>query len=109
VLPSLRFFSEETGMRGRLFFLRHEDGRRVCPLHVVPDAALATSNEILLRNLLRCHPGHARRYAELKRSLAASFPEDGLAYTRGKTDLIQEFVNEAREAAGLAPVPVWED
>jgi hypothetical protein len=30
-------------------------------------------------------------------------------YTRGKTDLIQLFVDEAREAAGLAPLPVWED
>ena len=108
-LPSLRFFPEETGMRGRLFFLRCEEERRVCHLHVVPAATLATRNEILLRDLLRCHPHHAERYAELKRALAASFADDGLAYTRGKTDLIQQFVDEAREAVGLAPVPVWED
>jgi GrpB-like predicted nucleotidyltransferase (UPF0157 family) len=108
-LPALRFFPQENGMSGRLFFLRHENGRRACHLHVVPDATLATRNEILLRDLLRSNPQHAERYAGLKRSLAASFADDGLAYTRGKTDLIQRFVDEARAAAGLSPVPVWED
>jgi GrpB-like predicted nucleotidyltransferase (UPF0157 family) len=108
-LPSLQYFPEETGMRGRLFFLRYENGRRVCHFHVVPAATLATRNEILLRDLLRSHPHHAERYAELKRALAASFADDGIAYTRGKTDLIQQLVDEAREAAGLAPVSVWED
>jgi GrpB-like predicted nucleotidyltransferase (UPF0157 family) len=108
-LPALQFFLEETSMHGRLFFLRHENGRRVCHFHVVPAATLSTRNEILLRDLLRCHSHHAERYAALKRSLAASFPEDGLAYTRGKTDLIQQFVDETRATAGLAPVQVWED
>ena len=108
-LPALRFFPQETGMLGRLFFLREENGRRVCHLHVVPAATLATRNEVLLRDLLRRNPQHAARYAELKRSLAASFAGDGLAYTRGKTELIQQFVDEARQAAGLAPVRVWED
>ena len=108
-LPSLQFLPQENGMSGRLFFLRAENGRRVCHLHVVPVVTLATRNEVLLRDLLRSHPHYVERYAELKRSLAASFPHDGLAYTRGKTDLIQRFVDEAREAAGLEPVPVWED
>jgi GrpB-like predicted nucleotidyltransferase (UPF0157 family) len=96
-------------MRGRLFFLREQNGRRLCHLHIVPTETLATRNEVLLRDLLRRRPDLADRYADLKRSLAASFAEDGLAYTRGKTDLIQQFVAEAREAAGLPPVPVWED
>jgi GrpB-like predicted nucleotidyltransferase (UPF0157 family) len=108
-LPPLRFFPEENGMSGRLFFVREENGRRVCHLHVVPADSLATRNEVLLRDLLRLHPHHVERYAELKRSLAASFADDGLAYTRGKTDLIQELVDEAREAAGLAPIRLWED
>lgn len=108
-LPTLRFFAEENGMSGRLFFLRMENGRRVCHLHVVPADSLATRNELLLRDLLRLRPDYADRYADLKRSLAASFPDDGLAYTRHKTDLIQQFVDEAREAAGLPPVRLWED
>ena len=108
-LPSLRFNPEENGMSGRLFFVREEHGRRVCHLHVVPAESLATRNEVLLRDLLRLHPDHAERYATLKRSLAASFADDGLAYTRGKTDLIQRFVDEARDAAGLAPVRLWQD
>lgn len=108
-LPSLQFFPQETGMSGRLFFVREENGRRVCHLHVVPAATLATRNEVLLRDLLRRRPQYAASYSELKRSLAVSFADDGFAYTRGKTDLIQRYVDEAREAAGLASVCVWED
>jgi len=108
-LPALRFVPQDNGMSGRLFFYRDEDGRRVCHLHVVPDATLDTRNELLLRDLLRRRPDHAERYAALKRALAASNAGDSFAYTRGKTDLIQQLVDEARTAAGLDPVPVWEE
>jgi GrpB-like predicted nucleotidyltransferase (UPF0157 family) len=108
-LPALEFFPQDNGMSGRLFYYRDRDGRRVCHLHVVPEDTLATRNEVLLRDLLRRSPADADRYAALKCALAAANAEDGYAYTRDKTDLIQELVDRARSAAGLGPVPVWED
>lgn len=107
-LVPLRFSAEDNGMSGRLFFHRDEDGRRAYHLHVVPEATSSTRKEVLMRDLLRRRPDHAERYAALKRLLAASHPDDGSAYTVGKTDMIQQFVDEARAAAGLEPIPVWE-
>lgn len=108
-LPPLGFLAQDNGMTERLFFHRDRDGRRVCHLHVVRLDTLATRNELLLRDLLRRRPADAARYAEVKRELAAANAEDGYAYTRGKTALIQELVDRARTEAGLEPVPVWED
>jgi GrpB-like predicted nucleotidyltransferase (UPF0157 family) len=108
-LPALDFLPQDNGMSGRLFYYRDRDGRRVSHLHVVPEETLATRNEVLLRDLLRRSPADADRYAALKRALAAANGEDGYAYTRGKTDLIQELVDRARGEAGLEPVRVWED
>ena len=48
------------------------------------------------------------RYAALKQQLATSSKDED-AYTRTKTDLIQEFVDAARTSRGLPLVPVWEE
>jgi GrpB-like predicted nucleotidyltransferase (UPF0157 family) len=46
--------------------------------------------------------------AELKQRLAAE-DTDGDAYTKAKTELIQELTDRARADRGLPPVPVWEE
>jgi GrpB-like predicted nucleotidyltransferase (UPF0157 family) len=107
-LAGLGYHKFDTGMPGRLFYYRDADGRRDCQLHVVPAGSWETSNERLLRDHLRGHPDDARRYAELKRRLATEHT-DGLAYTKAKTELIQELTDRARAARGLPSVPVWED
>ncbi|MFB9905936.1 GrpB family protein [Allokutzneria oryzae] len=98
----------DTGMRGRLFLYREVDGRRTHHLHVVPEDELAEFNELLLRDWLREHPDDAARYGALKKRLAGELT-DGFAYTKAKTELIQELVDAARLARGLARVPVWVD
>jgi len=106
-LARIGFTAEDNGMPGRLFFVRDDGGRRSHNLHVVTAAGWPERNQRLLRDHLREHPGDVRRYAELKRRLAGG----GLgadAYTRAKTDLIQELTDRARAARGLPPVPVWE-
>jgi GrpB-like predicted nucleotidyltransferase (UPF0157 family) len=85
-----RFF--DTGMGGRLFYYRDENGQRAR----------------LLRDHLRAYPDDARRYAELKQRLAAEHT-DGTEYTRAKTELIQELTDRARADRGLPSVPVWEE
>jgi GrpB-like predicted nucleotidyltransferase (UPF0157 family) len=98
----------DTGMPGRLFYYRDEDGQRAYQLHVVPAATWDTRNERLLRDHLREHPGDARRYGELKQRLAAEHT-DGTEYTKAKTELIQELTDRARAGRGLPSVPVWEE
>ncbi|HEX6336530.1 MAG TPA: GrpB family protein [Jiangellaceae bacterium] len=63
---------------------------------------------LALRDHLRAHPAHVERYTALKQRLATSSTDED-AYTRAKTDLIQELVDAARADRGLALVPVWEE
>jgi GrpB-like predicted nucleotidyltransferase (UPF0157 family) len=107
-LGLLGYERHDTGMPARLFYGRDENGRRTYQLHVVPAETWPTRNERLLRDYLRAHPADAQRYADLKRDLAVRH-EVGDDYTKGKTDLIQELTDRARAAAGLDPVPVWEE
>jgi len=107
-LRLLGYEHHDTGMPGRLFYRRNENGRRAYHLHVIPATTWATRNERLLRDYLRAHPADARRYGDLKRELAARHVTSA-EYTRGKTGLIQELTDRARAARGLPSVPVWEE
>jgi GrpB-like predicted nucleotidyltransferase (UPF0157 family) len=100
----------ETGMTGRLLLRKDaaEPGVRA-HLHIVEQATWDTRNERLLRDYLLEHPEAAQAYGDLKRRLAAAHAEDGLAYTKAKTDLIQSLVDRARAERGLPRVDVWED
>ena len=107
-LSGLGYRRFDTGMSGRLFYYRDEDGARAYQLHVVAAGTWDTRNERLLRDHLRQHPQDARRYAELKQRLAAEHT-DGTEYTKAKTELIQELTDRARADRGLPSVPVWEE
>jgi GrpB-like predicted nucleotidyltransferase (UPF0157 family) len=93
-------------MPNRLFYRRDRDGRRTHHLHVVTAETWPTRNERLLRDYLRGHPRDAARYGELKLLV---LDNESDAYTRAKTDLIQELTDRARTELGLPPVPVWEE
>ncbi len=75
---------------------------------MVEASSFASRNQLLLRDYLRDHAADAARYAELKRTLAAAHTT-GDAYTRAKTELIQELTDKARAARGLPLVSVWEE
>ncbi len=68
-------------------------------LHIVAESSWATRNERFLRDYLRKHPEQARRYGGLKQQLARDLGP-GDAYTRAKTELIQELVDAARAELG---------
>ena len=97
-----------TDMPERLFYRREDYDSTAYHLHVVTAASWPTRNERLLRDWLLTHPGDRDRYAMLKRELMEKFGP-GLAYTRGKTELIQELTDAARAERGLPSVPVWEE
>lgn len=108
-LQRLGYQLQDTGMPGRLFYFREAaGGQRTHHLHVVTADTWGTRNERLFRDHLLRHPEVAAEYGELKRRLAAE-ADDGLAYTRSKTALIQRVIDTERAARGLPLVSVWEE
>ena len=91
----------------RLFFVKGlpPNGPRTHHIHMVEpgvsyDARLGMytfSDRLLFRDALRADPDEARRYAALKRHLAAKFSADREAYTAGKTDYICAVTERARQ------------
>lgn len=57
-------------------------------LYVCRPDSPAFRRHILFRDYLRTHPAEARAYADLKRRLAAQFPDDRVAYTEGKSEFV---------------------
>lgn len=107
-LESLGYKMLRSEMPERLFYRREDYDSTAYHLHVVTAESWPTRNERLFRDHLLAHPGDRERYAALKRKLMDEFGP-GLAYTRGKTELIQELTDAARAARGLPSVPVWEE
>lgn len=70
-LRLLGYELHETGMSGRLFYRRDENGKRAYHPHVVCADSWPSRNELLLLDCLRPHPADAQRYGNLKRSLAS--------------------------------------
>ena len=65
-------------------------------LYVVVSGSPPHRNHVDLRDFLRTHPGQAARYGELKHRLAPLLATDRLAYGNGKTEMITEFLRQAR-------------
>lgn len=57
-------------------------------LYASPRVSLSLKNQLGLRDYLRAHPEAARKYGELKETLARQFPEDIDSYVAGKTEFI---------------------
>ena len=61
-------------------------------LYVCPADSPALARHLALRDLLRADPEVARVYGDLKRTLAARFRNDRVAYTEGKTLFIESLL-----------------
>jgi GrpB-like predicted nucleotidyltransferase (UPF0157 family) len=57
-------------------------------LYVCPEGTIGVVNQLAVRDYLRAQPGAVRRYGDLKKRLAARFPNDIDSYVFGKTDFI---------------------
>jgi len=83
------------------FIKRDHQHRRTHHLHFV-EADSVLWERLLFRDYLRQFPDEARRYAELKGSLAEAFPNDRVAYAQGKTEYIAAITEKARQFFGTA-------
>lgn len=81
----------EFGLPGRRYFRKNDAaGTRTHHIHAFAMGAQEVQRHLSFRDFLRAHADQARRYEDLKRELAARYPEDVHAYTDGKTDLVAE-------------------
>ena len=81
------------------FIKRDSEGKRTHHIHMVA----ADSNlweRLYFRDYLREFPEEAKRYAELKRSLAARYPSDRIAYTEGKAAYVIAITERAKRHYG---------
>ncbi len=82
-----------------LFFVKGlpPNGPRTHHVHIAEPWA-SDDPRLVFRDILRADPEEARRYAKLKRDLAARFPGDREAYTNGKTEYICGVMQKARHS-----------
>jgi GrpB-like predicted nucleotidyltransferase (UPF0157 family) len=83
----------ERGVPGRQFFRRGQP--RAYHVHVVEEGGSLWRDYLAFRNYLRAHPEPARRFADLKRALAARFFDDREAYMTAKSSHVQEILRLA--------------
>ena len=98
----------DLGIRGREAFRPPADAA-YHHLYLVLAESQPHCDHIDLRDFLRTHPGHAARYAALKRQLAVLLETDRGAYVRGKDEMITEFLRMARGegASGATDPAKW--
>lgn len=68
--------------------------RRIAHLHTVASEDPRFAAMLRFRDRLRADPDLARRYAALKRDLAAQHPDDREAYTAAKAEFVIRVVND---------------
>ena len=100
----------ETGMRNRLFLRRRAEGDgQAYQLHIVERSTWGARKERLMRDYLLAYPEAVAAYGDLKLQLAGQHTEDSLAYTKAKTEFIQDLIDKARAELGLPSIDVWAD
>ena len=76
-------------------YFRESPGTRRTHIHVRRAGSWSEQFALLFRDYLRVHDDDARRYAEVKRRLAAQFGEDRHGYTDAKGPIIWEIMERA--------------
>ena len=109
-LNGLGYQIVETGMRERIF-LRKQVSVFSIPfhLHIVEMSSWENRKERVMRDYLQANSNDAIEYGELKVKLATKYCGDTLAYTKGKTEFIQNLMDKACDEMGMARIDVWND
>ena len=81
------------------FIKRDAGGKRTHHIHMV-ESDSKLWERLYFRDYLREFPEEARRYAELKQSLAERHPNDRIAYTEGKAEYVIAITERAKRHYG---------
>jgi GrpB-like predicted nucleotidyltransferase (UPF0157 family) len=87
----------ERGVPGRQFFCRGQP--RAYHVHLVEEGGPLWRDYLAFRDYLRARAEAARRFADLKRALAARFSQDREAYMNAKSPHVEEILRLASGAA----------
>ncbi|MCI0391514.1 MAG: GrpB family protein [Acidobacteria bacterium] len=93
------FWRTDMGPPYAWFIKRDSQDRRAYHIHMV-EADSNLWERLYFRDYLREFPDEARRYEELKRHLSEKYPNDRVAYTRGKAEFVVTLTERARQYYG---------
>ena len=82
------------------FIKRDSQGNRTHHIHMV-EADSKLWERLYFRDYLRDFPEEAKRYAELKQTLAEKFPHDRIAYTEAKAEYVVAITGRAKHLHGV--------
>jgi GrpB-like predicted nucleotidyltransferase (UPF0157 family) len=105
-LAGLGYRRHTAGPKTHGVFIRDDHGRRTHILHVFALKQWEHCNQRLFRDKLLKDPSARDRYQRLKLSIAEL--ADGREYTKAKTELIEELLNEERASRELPPTVAWD-
>ncbi|WOV83028.1 GrpB family protein [Sporosarcina jeotgali] len=85
----------EFGTPRRRYFRKGGDARTHQVQFYQADDTYNVDRHLAVKNFLRTHPDEARRYGELKASLANKYPNDSSSYVEGKSSFIKNLEEKA--------------
>ena len=97
-----------SGVRTHPVLVFEPDGIRTRIAHFYPTEQWDAANQRILRDWLLTHPDDAAHYLAAKEAAVEDAIAGRARYNTGKTAVIQEIVDRARAARGLASVPVYD-
>lgn len=83
------------GVPERILFVKGDEENRTHHLQLVEHQSSEWKNHLLIKRYYLRHPEVAQQYAELKRALAAKYPNDRAAYGKGKDAFIKNVIKNA--------------
>ena len=88
----------EFGIPGRRYFRRdNEAGDRTHQVHAFEDGSPQIQRHLAFRDYMLAHPDAAQAYSDLKRELAAQYPNDSESYMDGKDEFIKDIDRRAAQ------------
>ncbi len=89
----------EFGIPGRRYFRRDNVlGDRTHQIHAFAEGSPQIARHLAFRDYMLNNPDAAQQYSDLKRELAAKYPDDSEAYMNGKDEFIQEIDRGAQQS-----------
>ncbi|MGB6017650.1 MAG: GrpB family protein [Nodosilinea sp.] len=93
----------EFGLSGRRYFRKdNAKGDRTHHVHAFQAGSSEIDRHLAFRDFMITHPDCAQQYSDLKRALAAQYPEDIDSYMDGKDEFVKSMEQRALQWRGTA-------
>ncbi len=93
----------EYGLPGRRYFRKdNAEGVRTHHVHIFLAGSPEVIRHLAFRDFMRANPDCAQQYSDLKRALAAQYPNDIDSYMDGKDEFVKAMEKRAMEEQALS-------